>query len=198
MNHQLPQWAGRVPRWKVAELYQKDAKGIVDDDLIDDVGISLMARCLSIVEVSEAHKRRVKCPACSNTIHRERWGDSLECDRCDWTLPWKLYHKTYKGKHLTGGGFLPFAEAFIVDYAKAKTSREKMVLIDILMNRYHGELRGKGHRPGAIGLIGGRPWEVKQFLDELNEGRVITEEQRLRETEWVQTVRKDRKGMCKD
>jgi len=50
-----------------------------------------------------------------------------------------------------------------------------MTLIDILMNRFHGEMRNRGHRPGAIGLIGGRPTEIRQFLDDLFEGRITTE-----------------------
>jgi ribosomal protein L37AE/L43A len=194
MNNQLPQWAGRVPRWKISELYQKDADGIVDDELIEEVGISFMARCISIIEVSDAHRGRMKCPSCSNSIQREGLG-TVECEQCGWSLPWATYHKTYKKKHLTGGGFLPFAEAFVDDYPKARTSRDKMILIDILMNRFHGELRGKPHRPGAIGLIGGRPREIKQFLDDLFEGRVVTDEQRIRGKEWVETVGKERKDM---
>lgn len=188
-NHQLPVWAGRVPRWKITELYQKESQGILDEDLVDDVGISFMARCISIIESTAAHQGKVKCPSCSAIIRREGLG-LVECPECDWSLPWPDYHKTYKGKHLYGGGFLPFAEAFVEDYPKARTAREKMTLIDILLNRFHGEMRDRGHRPGAIGLIGGRPWEVKQFLDDLFEGRIVTEEQRRQESEWVSRVKK--------
>mgnify|MGYP003984057377 CR=1 FL=1 len=189
-NNQLPKWAGRVPRWKITELYRKDAEGIIDDDLIDDVGISFMARCISIIESTTAHQGRVKCPSCSTIIRREGLG-LVACTECDWSLPWPDYHKTYKGKHLYGGGFMPFAEAFVEDYPKARTSRDKMIMIDILMHRFHGEMRDKGHRPGAIGLIGGRPGEIRRFLDDLFEGRIITDEQRRAEANWVAKVKRE-------
>ena len=34
----LPRWAPRVPQDKVRRLYETDARGIYDDELIDDVG----------------------------------------------------------------------------------------------------------------------------------------------------------------
>ncbi len=92
-NHQLPVWAGRVPRWKITELYQKESQGILDEDLVDDVGISFMARCVSIIESTAAHQGRVKCPSCETIIHREGLG-LVECKSCDWSLEWPLYHKT--------------------------------------------------------------------------------------------------------
>ena len=149
-----------------------------------------MARCISIIESTEAHMGKVKCPCCSTVILRKGL-EPLECTGCDWSLEWPVYHKTYKGKHLYGGGFLPFAEAFVEDYPKARTARDRMILIDILMNRYHGEMRDRGHRPGAIGLIGGRPGEIRRFLDDLFEGRIITDDQRRRETEWVDRVKRE-------
>jgi len=39
-----PHWAGRVPRHKIARLYDLDAKGIVDEDLIDESGRSVGSR----------------------------------------------------------------------------------------------------------------------------------------------------------
>ena len=44
-----PHWAPRVPRWKIARLYENDAGGLVDEALIRDVAYSLLERCRSIV-----------------------------------------------------------------------------------------------------------------------------------------------------
>ena len=38
----LPKWAPRVPREKIWRLYRSDAKGIRDEELVDDVGITLI------------------------------------------------------------------------------------------------------------------------------------------------------------
>ena len=190
-EHKLPQWAPRVQRAKVLELYRKNADGIFDEELIEDIGISFLARCMSIVEASAAHRGQVKCVSCLHTYQRVKGSDRTECPKCGWSVPWAAYHKTYRRKQLIGGAFLPFARAFIEDYPKAKTPKEKMTLIDILIHRYHGELQDgeRGYRAGAIGLVGGKQPEIKRFLDELNAGRVLTDEQRQHETAWVEKVR---------
>ena len=43
-------WAPRVPRWKIARLYENDACGLADEALIDDVAYSLLERCRSMCD----------------------------------------------------------------------------------------------------------------------------------------------------
>jgi hypothetical protein len=45
-----PRWSARVRKEKIRQLYQKDASGIVDEELLDDVGTTLYCRCVSIIE----------------------------------------------------------------------------------------------------------------------------------------------------
>ena len=59
-----PRWAGRVAKWKIARLYKNDARGIYDEDLIDDVAYTLLDRCKSIIAVAKARQGRAECPAC--------------------------------------------------------------------------------------------------------------------------------------
>ncbi len=49
-----PEWAGRVSRHKIVKLYKTDARGIVDPELIDEVGTWLLLRCESILMATEA------------------------------------------------------------------------------------------------------------------------------------------------
>ncbi|MGI6704943.1 MAG: hypothetical protein ACOX6S_01330 [Clostridia bacterium] len=46
MNHKKPTWAPKVNPNKIRRLYQQDAKGILDDELLDDVGYSLYGSCI--------------------------------------------------------------------------------------------------------------------------------------------------------
>ena len=59
-------WAPRVRLHKVRALYLSNARGIYDDELIDDVGIALLLRCESILEFTEALEGRVKCKRCAS------------------------------------------------------------------------------------------------------------------------------------
>jgi len=52
-------WASRVPKRKIRELYDSEASGLVDGDLLDDVGISLYLRCESILAVGQAQRGQV-------------------------------------------------------------------------------------------------------------------------------------------
>jgi len=40
----------RVPRHKIRRLYESDARGMLDEELLDDVGYGIYARCQDIIE----------------------------------------------------------------------------------------------------------------------------------------------------
>ena len=196
MHDDKPKWAKRVQRYKIAQLYEQDAAGIVDEELIDEVGFAILTRCISILTASAAHRGRVPCPFCGKIIDH-KWDEFVHCEDCDWGLPWKEYHKTYKRKQLSAGGMQPFLEAYVDEFPKAATPQQKMRLIDILISRYHGEYEGGGHRPGGLNLIGGKNREVRAFLNELARG--ITRPGREQtHREWVEKVRRERPSAWQD
>ena len=73
-------WARRVQQQKVRQLYASDARGIVDEELIDDVGYAMYARCESIRAVTEAHSGRAMCHSC-RAIIQHHWvrDDPMNC-----------------------------------------------------------------------------------------------------------------------
>lgn len=188
MRSDIPQWAGRVSPNSVRRLYASEAKGIRDDSLIDDVGYAILARCESILMATEAHQRRkAACPLCGQVI-RHNWKDDflLHCKDCKWELSWGAYRKSYRKKQLHAGGMEPFIRAFVSDFTKASSSQEKMILIDTLLHRYHGEYEGAQGRPGATNLIALRGQKaIVALLDEIG-GRIPAPEQAKR---WVEKVR---------
>lgn len=166
-----PRWAGRVQRWKIARLYENDALRAHDEELVDDVAYALLARCESMIAVAEAHRGRAPCPVCGETVEHS-WDKRAEmrCG-CGWTGVWDAYWRSYKDKRLHAGGLEPFCQEYIDRFPAAKTTRDKMLLIDWLIHRFHWE--GKEDlpgRPGAVGLIGGTAGEVNAFLDALTLG----------------------------
>jgi DNA-directed RNA polymerase subunit RPC12/RpoP len=63
-------WARRVSREKIRRLYELDAQGILDEELLDDVGFTLLLRCRDIITIDEARSGRVKCPRCASQRKR--------------------------------------------------------------------------------------------------------------------------------
>lgn len=65
-----PESSPRVPKEKLRKLYNNDAGGILDEELLDEVGITLYCRCESILTASDAAMGKVHCPSCGNLITR--------------------------------------------------------------------------------------------------------------------------------
>ena len=61
------EWAPRVSLYKIGQFYLKEAQGICDEELIDDVGYGLYFRCENILEFTEAVRISVRCKRCSKT-----------------------------------------------------------------------------------------------------------------------------------
>jgi len=121
------QWSPRVPKRKIRRLYESDAKGLLDDELLDDVGITLLLRCRDILIIDEAKHGRVKCPRCAkqrqHTIIERPPGTGkgdardqvLTCPNCGWQITWGEYALSYKRKQLNAGGATKAFEAYVRD-----------------------------------------------------------------------------------
>jgi hypothetical protein len=136
---QAIRWAPRVSRELIRRLHETDARGIVDEELIDEVAFAFYARCQSIVTATEAYRGRAACPRCETTIpHSHRSDEVLHCANCAWHATWREYRKSYQGKYLVtgnpGGAFTEYPRRV----KAARSARERMLAIDWLLNRAFG------------------------------------------------------------
>jgi len=53
-----------VPQSLIQRLYENDAGGLTDNELVDDIGWRLFFRCQSFITAVEAVSGRAKCPIC--------------------------------------------------------------------------------------------------------------------------------------
>jgi hypothetical protein len=126
-----PRWSPRVPRHKLRRLYENDARGIVDETLLDDVGIGLFLRCRSMLAVHAAvHHGRITCPACGhmNTVDPRAFRDPaapLACGRCPWRLTWGEYHATFRHQELYGADHHSFLAAYVDAWPAARAPRAR-------------------------------------------------------------------------
>lgn len=197
------QWSPRVPQWKIRRLYELDAQGIVDEALLDDVGITLLQRCRDIITIDEARRGRVKCPRCANERRRtiieraSQKGDVRDevivCPECGWWITWGEYTLSFKRKQLNSGGALKAFERYTREYRAARKPQQKMLAVDRLIHEFHYSLRAQPDlpcRPVGVNLIQGKLGDVVRFLDELTYGRQTTEGLKENRAAWLEEMEK--------
>jgi hypothetical protein len=82
-------------------------------------------------------------------------------------MNWKTYKRTSRRKQLAACGMEPFFIDYVKKFPKAKKPREKMLLIDGLIHRWHWEQINYIGRPGAANLIEGSVQDIIEFLNRL-------------------------------
>ena len=176
-------WAPKVRPERIRRLYERDALGIVDDELIDDVGLALHARCVSIALVNDG---RVVCPGCATEFkvartYRERTkGETpddpervVPCPRtgCGWETTVGRWHQSWRHRELHAGWGLPALRAFAEGYPAATTAQTRMLLVDQLLHTFHQDLRrSTPGRSVAHNLIEGNQRQTLALLDSLAYG----------------------------
>jgi hypothetical protein len=180
-------WAPKVSLSNIRRLYLQEARGLCDDDLIDEVGTSLYSRCESILEFTEATCGRVRCKRCAQVgiislIERQtrKPGELVKCPACGWQVRWRVYvseaEKT--GGNLHAGNAGNAFERFVKTYPHYQTGREKILAIDLLIHEFHWMLLKENqdgrtsvpHKPAGLNLLQGSTNQILEFLNLLTYG----------------------------
>lgn len=181
-------WTKRVGKDRIRRLYESEARGLLDAELLEDVGLQLFMRCRDIMTVTEAKAGNVACPSCArsgrNTIikrgrKRDPENEKLACPECGWRTTWLAYRKTFQRRQMNDGGAGPEFKGFMERYQSAKTPNEKMLAIDRVIHAFHvylmrhvktGEKQVLPTRAACVNLIDGRLTDVVDFLNQLAYG----------------------------
>lgn len=154
MIHEKPRWAPKVDPNRIRRLYEQDAKGLPEDQLLDDVGYSLFARCDSMLLVTSANLGHPLCILCRTEMPHSYAKEFVSvCPKCGWTITIGEYGASYKGQTLNGVGALPALRNYVDHFPSAKTYAEKLRLIDALIHSFHGDLSEEPSRPTAVNVI---------------------------------------------
>jgi hypothetical protein len=191
-------WSPRLPKHKLRRLYELDALGIADDELLDEVGWCLYVRCRDILTIRRAlDDHEVLCPRCAaagETNYIPRTGgleELLRCGECGWELTWHGYRRSTKRRQLNPGGAAPAFERFVQEWERARSESAKMLSIDRVIHAFHYSLRTDPEKPtraAAVNLISGRLTDVVHFLDTLSYGAGNSPELRRVYARWRANV----------
>ncbi len=156
----LNQVGGARAQRTIKRLYETDANGIYDEELIDEVGWALY-RAATVSSSPPARGRAERgASGCGETLWRtdpQRDGsDVLRCEKCGWSVTWRIYFRSIQHKQLSGARtVVAFFQEFMARFPAAEGPRQKMLLIDWLIHRFHSENRDPT-RPVGVNLIEGK------------------------------------------
>lgn len=196
----VPQWAPRLPKKIIHRLFMKDALGICDEELIDDVGYRLMMRCRSFIQANEAVHGKATCPVCSSIISHNKLKDELLVCGCGWKLSWSDYFDTIQHKQLSGAEpVIVLFTKFATQFPLSRSYKEKMILIDEVIHGFHWYVKkNTPTRPVAINLIDGRLRDVIDFLDSLSYSKKSVPELSETKKVWEENIKVARSWVNKE
>lgn len=159
-------WPPKIDIYKLKKLYILDAKGIQDELLVNEIGLTLYLRCkYGKEDVERMDKFIIRCHNCEKDIGGQ--GDFRQC-RCGYQYSYREYRRSFRRNNMPTGSVAKIFDTFIVEWEKAKEYSEKMILIDRLLHEFHLSLiSGARHRPVAMNFIDGTRANVDKIIDEL-------------------------------
>jgi hypothetical protein len=104
-------------------------------------------------------------------------------------MTWRDYQQTFKRQQLNPGGAVAYFQRFVDSYPKARSPRQKVLAIDLVIHSFHYSLKDQpdlATRPAGVNLISGRLKDVVRFLDELS-GLGLPSPMRQVSREWRDT-----------
>lgn len=160
-------WPDKLNLTKLRRLYQLDALGIENESLADEVGITLFVRCSygkSDMELMEKHA--IRCHHCGKALYDTN--DFIECS-CGYQYSYQEYRRSYRNNNMPTGAATTIFNQYIIDWPRAKTYREKILLIDELLHEFHRSLvSGTVNRPVAMNFIDGSRKKIQDIITELS------------------------------
>lgn len=159
-------WPKKLDIHKLNRLYMLDAKGIQDEVLADEIGLTLYLRCKYGKEDMERMERKViRCHGCGNEIGGKT--DFRQCS-CGLQYSYREYRRSYRRDNMPTGSAEKIFELFMQNWSTAKNYNEKIVLIDTLLHEFHLSLiSGTTHRPVAMNFIDGTRDRVENIINNL-------------------------------
>lgn len=169
-------WAKKVSRREIERLYESEAQGLLDEDLLDQVLTAIVVRVGDMFEVRQAQKQgRVRCRKCKEFIAQPLWMGGknrevpLKCAACGWETTCGEYLESYAGKDLLPGSRTELFEEFLQRYPAARSPQEKMLLLDWLIHAFHVQA-GVSSRLVAMNVIQGSRDQLIALLSNLAAG----------------------------
>ena len=159
-------WAPALAPDKLRRLYKSSAIGMLDSDLLDEVGCLLYVRCRQgVEEFALIRDGKLKCHRCGAILPKEN--GLMHC-ACGQQYTFHAYDTSFKEHHMPGGNATHIFSEFVEKWPRACTDAEKMNLVDWMVHQCHISMSsGLALRSVLKNLIDASPQTAKKLILEL-------------------------------
>lgn len=161
-------WTPKVSRAKLIRLYAGEAKGLLDEALLDDIGYTFYERCRQAGMIRELmEKGRILCHHCHEILQSKSYTGIISCS-CGYLYTYREYRRSCNAANMPGGRAAPIFKSFADKWPACKSSREKMLLVDWLVHECHVTvMSGEKGRSVCVNLIEGTIPQLREMLEML-------------------------------
>ncbi|MCL2002919.1 MAG: hypothetical protein FWG72_02810 [Oscillospiraceae bacterium] len=161
-------WAKKASRSDLWRLYQSDAKGMTNEELLDAVGLTFYVRCKQAKEVRKLMERgKILCHHCGAVLQAQSYTAPIKCE-CGFIYTYREYRRSCNAVNIPGGRATSIFNDFIVKWPACKTVSQKMILIDWLIHECHVTLMsGEEGRSVCVNLIEGTLKQISDLIIKL-------------------------------
>ena len=164
-------WCKKVSRNDILRLYQSDARGLLDEVLLNDIGFTFYTRCIQAKEAYECmDKGEIICHHCRATLLAGQANTPIHC-QCGYAYTYREYRRSCNAANMPAGAATPIFHGFIPKWEACKDGKSKMILIDWLIHQFHVALMAdvKG-RSVCRNLIEGTTAQISDLINHLAYG----------------------------
>ena len=172
-------WCRKVSRNDLLRLYQSEATGLLNEELLDDIGYTFYTRCKQAKEARQyMEKGQIICHHCDAVIggHAPLTGsvvaiannDALIYCECGYVYTYREYRRSCNTANMPGGRATPIFERFSQKWTACKNASDKMMLIYWLIHECHVTLMsGSKGLSVCVNLIEGTQKQISNLITKL-------------------------------
>lgn len=158
-------WCKKVSRRDLQKLYQSEARGMIDDALLDEVGYAFYARCKQSKEVLPLlNQGRMLCHHCGSVFNATGYASITQCE-CGYCYTYREYRRSFNANDMPAHRAQPIFDTFMEKWPQCKEPMQKMMLIDWLIHSFHVTLMsGEKGRSVCVNLIEGTKKQISDLI----------------------------------
>jgi len=161
-------WTPKVSRRRLLQLYNGEAQGRLDEELLDDIGFTFYSRCKQAEDTREHMDRGLLiCHNCGAVLSPGSYTGAVTC-ACGYSYTYREYRRSCNAANMPGGRATPVFRDFAERWPLCRGGKAKMLLIDWLVHECHVTvMSGARGRTVCANLIEGTLPQLREMLETL-------------------------------